>query len=516
MTTMEIGLHVIEHADGRLKEMCLREGIPLLKNYSDSPVTLAEDVNHDKADELAKYVREGGIVLCNRRDAAFILKKRIPFLSGATIFHADYSNQHKRIWPFRVQTSFQPQYIETTPIGDGQVISFPFHISKNLSDLSYRRMIYPSPVGYPIELAPGVGKGEIRRLIVNYIQVAFLQKGLPFIRLRHGPGSAPNWYAFRVDVDGGHPYELRKIWEIAQASNLSISFYIHVEPNLREISLLREMADQGQDIQLHCYDHHTYLDPALDFENMNRGANILREAGFNITGVVAPYGLWNFELSKIFEKVGLTYSSEFCFSINDLPSYPKKERETNAVLQIPIEPLCLGMLLKSGLPEEVLGFIFTWCAKQHQKIAEPIFMYGHPGQNRMDGHPTIFSNLFREFEIAGYRKINLTEYAHWWRQREKTELKVLWNGSHVQIKVKKPAPEQFVEFFLPDGTIRISEAHDSKVDVATLPTLVDETGHLEHGNVGKWLPIFYTDIKTRKNHIIKKIKRTIKLHNFLI
>ncbi|MBF0274716.1 MAG: hypothetical protein HQK84_05745 [Nitrospinae bacterium] len=497
---MSLGVYVIEGKKGKLKELCKREGIPVTENPEDSTVIFAEDVGEDEAEWnlLRKLTGEGRTFISSHSTSAYLLLKLVPISSANRTITFEKGEETKRIWPFRVIKAIQPYDIMVSPYGKGKIVSLPFDISENLSNLENCSMYYPSLEGELLGLAPKVGKGEMRRLIVNYIKSAFLERGLPFIRLRHGPGKKINWFGFKVDVDEMSSDELRKIWNIAIEKNISISFFIAVRPNTELLPLLKEMQEQGQDIQLRCYETSSHFDYNRDREDLIKGIEALKSAGIFVKGVSASGGKWCFELSHLYEEFGLIYTSDINCSVNDLPFYPSHRGKTSKVIQVPVEAFSIELLVKSGLGEKEIKKLLPWIAKQHQKIAEPVFMSGYSGDRKYENYVEMYSEVMELFNATGYQNINLTDYADWWKKREKTQCVFnSFNNEELTVTVENSAAEQFLDVFLPDGSKRIVEAKSGTYRLDTLTEIVDEADFLEYGNAGKSLPSFTDKLKQK-------------------
>src|SRR5207244_3181934 len=92
---------------------------------------------------------------------------------------------------------------------------------------------------------------------------------------------------------------------------------------------------RGGDVGSHGYWHHTYADADDNLRNVARGIEVLRAAGIEPSGFVAPHGRFNGGLLDALQRLGVTHSSEFALAYDDWPFFPRG----SSLLQIPVHPV---------------------------------------------------------------------------------------------------------------------------------------------------------------------------------
>jgi hypothetical protein len=198
---------------------------------------------------------------------------------------------------------------------------------------------------------------------------------------------------------------------------------------------------RGLDVGSHGYVHHTYCDFDQNLRNIRRGIDVLKGAGLTPQGFVAPHGRFNRPLLAALSELGATHSSEFGLAYDDWPFFAAGSN----VLQVPIHPVCLGIFLEAASPgcaataAAAAATHFQRAATARWNAAEPMFFYGHP-----DGRLGRYPHVLRE-TLAGVAgmprtwRTTLSEFAAWWRARDRVRWQAVQEGDSIAIRVEGDA-----------------------------------------------------------------------------
>lgn len=308
----------------------------------------------------------------------------------------------------------------------------------DLARLSEHRGIIPKKFyapgkRFPYENVAVADRGGVRRLLFAVLKQIFIHKQLPYIRLSYVPGFSVSAFGFRVDTDFSPPLIIEKARHIADKVGMRWTWFVDVAHNgLRLKEILDILA--GQDIQLHCYRHLVYPDYLRNKLNFSRGKEIITQAGINSIGVAAPYGEWNQELQRALEELGFEYSSEFGYSYDDLPSHPWRNGESSPMLEIPVHPISLGRLVWAKADRKSIFDYFRRVIDRQCSRLEPCFLYDHP--QWIVQYQDVMEDVLRYgIEQCG-SWTTLTEYHHWWIQREQIryDISITKDGMDVRVK----------------------------------------------------------------------------------
>lgn len=188
----------------------------------------------------------------------------------------------------------------------------------------------------------------------------------------------------------------------------------------------------GCDFGSHGYRHHTYRTVDENVRNIARGIDALRRLGCEPSGFAAPHGRYHAELAAALHACGITHSSEFAAAYDDLPYLPPG----GDVWQIPIHPVCLGIVLEAvariaphdGIAQrraaDDVADYFIAAAEARRAAGAPIVLYGHP-DGRLGRYPHVVRNVL---DVAdGWSDVwrtNFTQLQQWQRARAAIRLTV--------------------------------------------------------------------------------------------
>ncbi|MDO9028075.1 MAG: hypothetical protein Q7U68_04350, partial [Candidatus Roizmanbacteria bacterium] len=140
--------------------------------------------------------------------------------------------------------------------------------------------------------------------------------------------------------------------------------------------------------------------------------------GIDPRGFAAPFGKWNASLAQAIRDLGFSYSSEFSYDYDNLPSPSFVYHGLPGTLQIPVHPICIGSLRRQGFTSiEMTGYFIDEIEKK-LKMREPIVLYHHPTHENLD----VVENIFRKIKDLNIPTMKMCEYADWWKKRAAVQI----------------------------------------------------------------------------------------------
>jgi peptidoglycan/xylan/chitin deacetylase (PgdA/CDA1 family) len=308
--------------------------------------------------------------------------------------------------------------------GKGNVVIIPGNYISAISDQTVKRKIFPtSKKIFPSERVAKVSKGSIYHHIKTVIEKLFHSRNLPFVSLWNFPGSNKNLFLFRIDTDYGSPQQVDKLYNTLINNNIRGTWFIAAKPS--EAWNDKYQTFEEQEIGLHCYRHRIFNSDKENFENFNKGLEILKNSGIYPKGIASPFGEWNESFNRIIKKLGFEYSSEFAFAYDSLPFFSDS---TNSILQIPTHPISFGRLSREGFTDNDMIDYFNNVIDVKLSLKEPISLYTHPAEERYD----LLDKIFKRIISLNIPSVTFHQYAEWWEKRNK----IKWHVSIINDQVR--------------------------------------------------------------------------------
>jgi hypothetical protein len=312
--------------------------------------------------------------------------------------------------------------------GDGTVVSVPFTVSRLLlSTESKRKNFYAAPDRLPSETVSTVAKGALRQMVTLILEFLHHRRSLPFVHTWYYPGGHPSLFTFRVDSDLGNETELQELYQVCAQHSIPCTWFIDVKSHERWLNFFSSFTDQ--EIALHCYEHKTGTVRDDVFENFSLGYRLLHEAGHSVTGAAAPCGTWNTAVDTVYRELNMTYSSEFSLDYDDLPFYPVIGEAESPVLQLPIHPICVGSMKRSGYTSQQMREYFRSWTRNRIASREPVCLYHHPTHH----HWEVFEDIFSFVNELKIPKLSYSAYASWWRRRIAVTPRFLFDNGTITV-----------------------------------------------------------------------------------
>jgi peptidoglycan/xylan/chitin deacetylase (PgdA/CDA1 family) len=306
---------------------------------------------------------------------------------------------------------------------------------------------------HPFENIAFVNKAALREKVISEIKRELFRKNLPYINLGHFPSGYRTISLFRVDCDKAGKGDFFNLVDLSEKHKFPITWFIDVksqESYLREISAIRK---DGQDVQLHCYEHETYNSYSANLKNIIKGKELLEHSGIPVVGFASPFGKWNNSLNKALEDLGMEYSSEFAAGYDDLPFSPLLVTRMSDVLQIPVHPVCIGSLRNAGFTKDEMIAYFDRTINIKYQRKSPLIFYGHP-HNEIDRYPEVFSFIIDRLRSHNdVWQTTMTEYSRWWKKRVNCEYKVEFGEESISVITGNTDETISLNIEKPDSTV---------------------------------------------------------------
>lgn len=265
-----------------------------------------------------------------------------------------------------------------------------------------------------------------------------------WIRIGAMPAPYRTAFCFRFDHDVYDAADFAAVLDAIRGYEQMTTHFVCASTHQTQSKALARL--QGCDVGSHGFHHHTYRSVDDNLNNIRQGIDALQSLGLRPSGFAAPHGRYHANLAEAIARCGISHSSEFAVAYDDLPFFAA----TGDAIQIPIHPVCLGIVLeaveqnapgdheaKRRAAEEVEEYFLDVSARKRAN-RDPIFLYGHP-DGRLGCYPHILRNLLAE--VAGWDDVwrtNFTAFQTWWRARRATVIEVDRREAGCEVRVQRP------------------------------------------------------------------------------
>jgi hypothetical protein len=313
-----------------------------------------------------------------------------------------------------------------------------------------------------------VDKRAVRREMLDALRRWIEQQGGVWIRLAPFPFPYRSAFNFRLDYDHFDPDDFASTLAAIAGNESATSHYVNGSALACCGDALAGL--RGLDVGSHGFWHHTYRTVEENLRNVGRGIEMLRSAGIEPSGFVAPHGRFNRTLLTALETLGVTHSSEFGLAYDELPFAVG----SGAVLQIPIHPVCLELFFEASAGNALCGVprkgdnASPHAAQRHrgrslQQITrddavrsaidyfrelvqrrcgagEPALLYGHPTGRRGGQADVLRAILESVASSTAIWRTTLGRFQAWWRARASVRLTVSPQGERLVVAAARSAP----------------------------------------------------------------------------
>ena len=470
------------------EELLCQAGVPVLYPVptGSPPGTFSALVasKHLNGDELAfvrEYLRSGGAILGSSVHLEGLLEQsgeplRLSYLTpeaggrirGLSLLDIEKTGSIPREANC-LRTSENVYAVFAGELMGGLAVVTPFDPGEAMEDFrAAERYFYARQERLPSERVSRVGKNEVLHFVRGALEFLHHGRDIPFATLSPFPAGAASVFAFRIDTDNGTPEEIDELYRISSESDVPFTWFVDAGSHRTWLGRFAEM--ERQEIGLHCFDHRIYLDAAKDEENIRRGVSVMNESGLVPSSFAAPFGFWSPDLGRAIDRSGFRYSSEFAWAYDALPHYPVTRSGRYSTLQIPVHPIAIGSMRRSGYTPTQMSQYFRDVVSQKLSRREPLFFYHHPGHRQWD----VVRDLCDHLRVSGARPVTLGEYAAWWNNRRALRPSFRLDGDSVVTSVEGAGPAAGAR----DVSVCISRKGGEEILV---PLLEGDSGKERHG-----------------------------------
>ena len=304
----------------------------------------------------------------------------------------------------------------------------------------------------PEEIISSVNKAALRKAVIKTIKEKLFSENLPYIHLAYYPNGFRTVVTLRIDCDETNQIDFDRVLYYADLNSIPLTWFIDMKYLQSYLPYIASIRERGHDIQLHCYEHETYETYRQNKKNIYQGKKLMEGNGIIVKGFASPFGKWNPSLNRALEKLNFTFSSEFALAYDDLPFYPIIGNRFSKILQIPIHPVCIGLLRNAGFSRDEMKTYFESIIREKFKQKDPIMLYGHP-YKEIDQYPEVFDFIlsylkrFPDVWITTYR-----EFAFWWKKRLCADFSIQIENDKAHIKTDNSNQSLLLRLEMPDGS----------------------------------------------------------------
>ena len=369
-----------------------------------------------------------------------------------------------------LRTQTDVHAVSAGPLGGGYAVIFPFDVAEVITDSrAAHKNFYAERDRLPTERVSLVNKGELHHILHDALKYLHHARNLSYVHAWYFPDGGRNVFAFRIDTDKGTRDEIDALYHVAVGHDVKMSWFLDVKSHedwLHHFAFLG-----GQEIGIHCYEHQVYSSYDENLKNISKAKLQLERAGISSSGFSAPFGSWNMELAKAIDKIGFEYSSEFSYAYDTLPLYPTNRDMFFYALQVPIHPICIGSLKRSGYSESHMNEYFRRVIDSKLTRNEPLFFYHHPTHHSYD----VMKFIFQYIEDLGIANLTMLEYARWWKKRLQGNPSASIAHDKVEIDRGNLDDSVWMRIIRPDGreaVVQTSGRHDMSALEWTTPPAI--------------------------------------------
>lgn len=393
-----------------------------------SAIIITSALNKTELESINTFVQEGGAVLdcfyqyTKTKNSKIRVKKLRTIIINDNIYSGliDVNSQNHQIFSEN-SNSWKNYLIKKHGKGISAFLGLkPDVIFSNTDSKRYKFL--SNKKRHPEEEISTISKGAVSSIIFNLLKEIHVQRKQLFIHKWFFPGSEKNIFLFREDTDYCSKSDIQKIQNVSKANSTKITWFIHCKENE---SFLEDYKNNVKDeIGLHCFDHFTSSNTDNIRDDIDKAISTLQKCKIQPDGYAAPYGQWNKNLSRVLSEMDFSYSSEFSILYDSLPI---RLTTTDNILQIPIHPICIDSLIKSGKNDDEIINYYKDVIDRAISLQIPVALYDHPGHDRYH----ILNVVFEYVNSLSLKSFTFREYSDWWQEREMIKIKTTFNSSKI-------------------------------------------------------------------------------------
>ena len=427
---------------------------------------------------LQEYASSGGAVLytyshplTSKKAAAKKYTTSLPPHHTPEYAYSDIFDIYGTVYLFE-----DGKFIRTEQIGDGIISYCGIDISSMVVDQrAIRKNFYAPTRRLPHELVSVISKNAIRQILQTHLEFLHHKRSLPFVHKWFFPNGENTLFTFRIDSDKGSKEQIDEIFHLGRRHDIPISWFLDVKSHEQWLDHFQNF--DRQEIGIHCYEHATYNNLLLNKENFEKARTLLMKQNIPTTGMTVPTGAWNNAIGGAIRDLGFIYSSEFCYDYDNFPSFPVVDSALSPVLQLPVHPVCIGIMIREKMSIEEMVEYYKTIIDRKLLFREPICFYHHPTHK----HNEVFEQVFQYMNAKKILKYTYREYAQWWKRRCQCSYSVSYDGVSLQLNFSQPS-EVMLRISIPDsGEVIIAPTEIVRLD--SLPFTAEEPPHVPPSDI---------------------------------
>jgi peptidoglycan/xylan/chitin deacetylase (PgdA/CDA1 family) len=453
------------------RQFLQQEGVPVRSDWRGgtqvSVILLSAEPDKSDLTALRRMVERGAAVIgsarcvsavwpevrCRRSRLDYIVPDGSPLFRNVGIIDIGQTDWRAEAADTGVDESGRPA-IASLSMGIGHVIALPFELARLAADTrAAERQFYVGSRRMAHEKVSRVGRGDVRRLLANCLRQMLWRRDEPYVHLAYQPCSEKTVFGVRIDTDDGPATSLRATAQLADKAGLKLSWFVNTGAPTVDLGYMRELHELGHDVQLHCRAHRVYREYERNLANIRAGVEDMRSAGLHPRGFVAPYGEWNEPLAHTLADSDMSYSSEFGYAYDDLPSFPIVGGRRSSVLQVPVHPVCLGLFRAAKTNPEAVAKHYRDYIELQVARREPCLIYDHP--DTIERHADAFRAVLATGMVAASGTTTMTALADWWKLRLAARWQARLDEDGIVMEGESKDGDIFVAIELPERSASV-------------------------------------------------------------
>jgi hypothetical protein len=380
-----------------------------------SVIIINHIVTEQEKTNLLRYSASGGAIIYTVDEKHEVRKKAVesryisslPHTISETYSFSDIFDVFDTTYLFQ-----NGELISSETLEQGLVSYLGIDIKKILSyDKPIRKNFFAKRERLPHEIVAKRSKLALRQIIQSHLEFLHHRRNIPFVHKWFYPEDHATLFTFRIDSDKGTELQIDEIFQLSEQYHIPTTWFLDVKSHESWLKYFTKYT--AQEIGVHCYEHIIFADTELNSDNFSKALSLLRGAGFTPKGIAAPTGAWDRSISDAIQGLGFSYSSEFSYDYDNLPSFPFFGDAISPVVQLPTHPICIGTMRREHMSAEEMIRYYRDVIDQRITNREPICLYHHPTHTTNE----VFEEVFRYINEKKILAVSYTDYAEWWKRR---------------------------------------------------------------------------------------------------
>ena len=286
------------------------------------------------------------------------------------------------------------------------------------------------------------------------------RSNLPFVHKWWQPDSSKQAATLRIDSDYADYNSIHTVSGIAKASDLPLTWFLHVEHHEEYLDGLIKDIPNHDEIALHCYRHSEYRTSEQYFSDIQRGITCLKQSGVSPAGYAAPYGNWSEELADALNQFPFRYTGEFSYDFDSLPSVSP----ASGILQLPVHPVSIGSFRRFKTDTNAILTYFEELVRLNRLKHQPLHLYHHP----LDGTLKLWEEFVKRLSKDNYSRMTYSEWCDWWNRRSRCVSTAFFDTNTQYLQLTDQGDRGVPLAIHRNGNVHMKESGNSSVHLEEL------------------------------------------------